>query len=220
LLAFPLNPQMHAMDDLSIVENLESHADTVRTARSFAAAGTHLSIGPVTFHRRPDPFAAGKSGEEAEKVFPDARQKSGLAAAWTIGSIAALSRAGADSVTYYQAIGPFGILDGDRPGLLAEILTAVLAMDNAEVIESTVSRPLQASTLAIQSGGKTRLIVGNLLDTPQQFELGFDIPSGAQCRRFDGSRTTTETIGGRSAHADLHLQAYECMVIDWEGALS
>ena len=45
----------------------------------------------------------------------DPRQASLFTAAWTLGSIAALAEAGAASITYYETVGPRGIIPGDRP---------------------------------------------------------------------------------------------------------
>ena len=53
----------------------------------------------------------------------DPRQPSLFAAAFTVGSIAALAQAGAASLTYYETVGPRGVIPGaaplPAPGLLA-----------------------------------------------------------------------------------------------------
>ena len=108
-MAYALCPQVHATDDLSLIENLEGIAPTVETAREFAA-GRKIAVGPIRLHRQPDPFAksVGSGGPEPER--PDPRQDTPLGAAWTLGAVAELARGGADSVTLYEAAGPFGIL--------------------------------------------------------------------------------------------------------------
>jgi D-apionolactonase len=38
LFCYSINPQVHAVDDLSLIENLAAQAETVRSARHFAGA--------------------------------------------------------------------------------------------------------------------------------------------------------------------------------------
>jgi hypothetical protein len=174
LLAYPICPQIHATDDLSVVENLAAQADTVRTARSFAPAA-HLAVGPVSLARRPDPFAAGQSGG-AEQPAGDPRQASPLGAAWTLGSIKHLAEAGADSVTYFDATGPFGVMDADgRPFPLFGVLAAVGEFAGGEVIEC-LDEPMSFAALAVCKDDRARLVVANLLSRRQCVEI--DEPDG------------------------------------------
>jgi hypothetical protein len=71
-----INPQIHADDEQTLIENLRGQAATVETARSFCA-GRPLAISNVTI---PHPSPA--------------------AAAWLVASIRNLAEAGVDSVTY------------------------------------------------------------------------------------------------------------------------
>jgi hypothetical protein len=213
VLSYPLNPQMHGMDDLTIVENLESHADTVRTARSFAP-DAWLAIGPVTFHRRPDPFAVGKQGTEREVVRPDARQQTGLAAAWTIGSVAELAESGADSLALFEVEGPFGVMDADRPYPIGDVLADVWSFGAGKCLSVQVEQPLCVSALALQKDDSLRVLLGNLTDEPQTIRLtGFDewVP-GQDCRTALKSAAVTRSEGS----VKVTLGALECVAVDWE----
>jgi D-apionolactonase len=112
-LAWSANPQVHAFDDLSLMENLQAQPDTIVTARSFAPS-TRCYVTPVTLRPRFNAVAA--TGQEfPESGLPrqaDVRQPSLFAAAWTLGSIAALAGAGADGLTYYDTQGPAGVVEG------------------------------------------------------------------------------------------------------------
>ena len=160
LLAWPLNPQMHATDELTIFENLPAHCDTVTTARSFAPEAA-LAVGPITFHHRTDVFAAGKAGKGAI-VAPDPRQRSDMGAAWTLGSIKFLAEAGATSATYYQASGPFGLMDGPELFPAYHVLADVGEFAGGEVMatETTESRWLAA--LTVRKAGRLRVLLANL----------------------------------------------------------
>ena len=57
-LVYSINPQVHACDDTSLIENLEAQADTVQSARALCA-DLPIFISPVTFIGRDGPYAAG-----------------------------------------------------------------------------------------------------------------------------------------------------------------
>jgi hypothetical protein len=166
VLAYPVCPQIHATDDLSLIENLEALGDAVATARAFAA-GAAVAVGPVRFHRHPDPFAGGDAGEGREAVRPDPRQAAPLGAAWTLAAIARLAEAGADSVTLYNAIGPFGVMDDSGAFPAYHILAALADVAGAEVIRTEVNEPLRVAALGLRrEDGKHQLLLANL--TPER----------------------------------------------------
>ena len=116
-LAYTITPQVHTFDEESIAQSLEAQPETVRTATTFAD-GLPIVVSPVTLRPRDvvhvDHFnPAGTTQEIPFSVDP--RQSSLFAAAWTVGSIAALADAGAASLTYYETVGWRGIIPGDRP---------------------------------------------------------------------------------------------------------
>jgi hypothetical protein len=58
LAAYSINPQVHAFDNLTLVENLEPQADTLATARTFLG-GKPVAVSPVTLRPRFNPLPAG-----------------------------------------------------------------------------------------------------------------------------------------------------------------
>ena len=111
-LAWSVNPQIHAFDDLSVMENLQAQADTLATARVFAPE-SHYYVTPVTLRPRFNAVAV------TDHEFPagglpwqvDVRQPSLFGAAWTLGSFAALAGGGAGGLTYYDTQGPAGVVE-------------------------------------------------------------------------------------------------------------
>ena len=194
ILSWPINPQVHAMDDLSLIENLQGQADTVRTARAFAPSA-HLAVGPIILHRRPDPFAAGKSGAEAEEVAGDPRQRTQFGAAWTLASIKHLAEAGADSLTYYETTGPFGVMGQGEVFPLYHVLKAVGEMKGAKVLACTSSDGLAFEALALKKGKRLRVLVACLKDEPVEVTVR-GLP--------DGTRV-------------VQLGAYEVVTLDYSG---
>ena len=102
-----MNPQVHASDDFSLIENLAGQGDVVRTARSFCSEP--LVMSSITLLPRNNPNAT-ESGI-AHQSAADPRQASLFAAGWTLGSVADLTRTHpVHSLTYYETVGPRGIM--------------------------------------------------------------------------------------------------------------
>jgi hypothetical protein len=171
-LAYSINPQVHASDDFTLIENLEAQADTVRTAKAIVT-GAAVSVGPVTLHRRPDPFAAGKSGEE-EPAPPDSRQRTMFGAVWTLGSMAALCRAGPDAITYYDAVGSSGVMERGEVFPIYRVLADVGEFAGGEVLECRGLDPLKGTALALRKGDRIRVIVGSFGEELPMLLSGFD----------------------------------------------
>jgi len=110
---WPMNPQVHTRDDRSVMETLEAQPETVRTARAFAGARP-LVVSPVTLRQRFNPVATGAEIPPPKGELPaavDPRQLSQFAAAWLLGSVAALAVAGVASATYFETTGWRGLME-------------------------------------------------------------------------------------------------------------
>lgn len=176
-LAWSVNPQVHAFDELSLMENLRAQPDTVATARSFAQ-GMPLYITPVTL--RPRFNAVASTGEEfTAGGLPwqvDPRQPALFAAAWTLGSLAALAGTGVGALTYYDTVGPCGVAERpegspdpatfrsrpDRPYPLAVVLADACGLSGGAIREVHGVDPAVLAALAVDLGGRTVLLLANL----------------------------------------------------------
>ena len=109
--SFSVDPQEHAFDDLTILENIEAHEHLVRSAKSIYGETMPVHISPLTLRKRSNPYATDPADlfipEEAKA---DPRQKEAFAAVWTFGSLCNLSRGKAAAVTLFQTTGNQGIL--------------------------------------------------------------------------------------------------------------
>ena len=104
LVSFSITPQCHVGDDESLFETLPVQAAAVAAAKALYP-GLPIVVTPVTLSLR-DSFAIRAGHAEAT----DPRQPSLLCAAWTAGSIAQLSAAGTHSLTYFELLGPRGLM--------------------------------------------------------------------------------------------------------------
>jgi hypothetical protein len=184
---WPVTPQVHATDDLSIMENLEALAATVRSARAFAG-DRPLVVGPVTLRPRlnavsthpSDPMDSGATARPTNTP-GDPRQTTGFGAAWALGSLAELARARVASLTAFEAFGPAGLMptqpDIDPRSLspanqggvfpIYRILAALGPTAGAEVLPLLSSDPRAVAALAVRHGPRATLLLANLRPEPQ-----------------------------------------------------
>jgi hypothetical protein len=178
--AYALNPQVHASDDASILETLPIQGLTVATARSFASGA--VAVSPITLRGRFNPAAAEPHGAGFAEPPADPRQASLLAAGWTLGSIASIVAAGADSVTWFETVGPRGVLGpgaagspaaGNQAGAVYPVWFVL-----ADLADRAGWRPVQLATpasvtgLAMRRSGRIRVLLANLGRDPVRLNLG------------------------------------------------
>ncbi|RVU02918.1 hypothetical protein EOD41_02980 [Mucilaginibacter limnophilus] len=105
---FSINPQVHAFDNPSLIETLDAQTAVLAKAKTLFP-GKHISVSPVTLKPRFNPNAAADSSVICDTDDTiDARQGSLFVAGWTLGSIAALAKGGAQNITFYETYGAKG----------------------------------------------------------------------------------------------------------------
>jgi hypothetical protein len=184
--AYGIDPQVHASDEASIMETLEAQGDTVHTARALAD-GRPVSVGPIALRNR--------------ALGADLRQASSFCAAWTLGTINALARAGAASITIFETAGPGSTGDARGRFPVHAALMALARRTGETVVAVELANPLAITALALRADGATRILLANaraeampvsiaplgaglarvrdLLDTaatPYEFQVGGDGP--------------------------------------------
>ncbi len=184
LVAYSLNPQVHAFDNQSLIETLAAQAATVASARQFSG-DLPLAITTVTLQPRFNPNATGPESTPAPDTLPpqvDPRQMSLFGAGWTLGSLKYLAESGATSITYYETTGWRGVMETNNgspvpekfrsiPGAvfpLYHVLADVGEFVGGEVLPTLASEPLRIDGLALRKVGHTRMLLANLTAQPQQ----------------------------------------------------
>jgi len=151
---YSINPQVHAFDNATLVENLEAQASTVRTARSFAG-DRWIAVTPVTLRPRFIPA-------NGAPVDPDPRQSSPFNAAWTLGSIKYLAEAGANSITYYELTGKGGIVGFP----VEKIFASIKGADG--IVPSQSSDPLKVDAAVFAHGSNRQVVLANMTSRTQR----------------------------------------------------
>ncbi|MBI4904240.1 MAG: hypothetical protein HY820_11425 [Acidobacteria bacterium] len=183
---YSLNPQVHAFDNASLVENLAAQADAVNSARQFAG-NKGIVISPVSLKPRfnPNATSAAKVNPAEMPAQVDPRQPSLLGAAWTLGSIKYLAESGVESATYYETRGPLGVMEGpggsrwpkqflSQPGQafpLYHVIADVNEFAGGEVLPCRSSQPLAVEALMLRKGKNHRVLLANMTAEAQAVRL-------------------------------------------------
>lgn len=180
-LCFSLNPQVHAFDNATMVENLEAQADAVNSIRQFAG-GKQIVVSPVTLKPRFNPNATGAEEKPAADVMPvqvDPRQLSLFGAGWTLGSLKYLAESGAQSATYYETHGARGLMElrtgsrwpkqfASQAGMVFPLYHVIADFNEfagGDVLACSSSKPLEMDGVILRKNGRQRMLVANL--TPE-----------------------------------------------------
>jgi D-apionolactonase len=160
-LVFALHPQAHATDDCTVFENVASLSAVAETARNFAG-GASLGISPVTLRSRVDKRPA-SSRESGEPPFTDdPRQKTWFAAGWVLAFLAAAAEAGFDSLTFFELVGPRGVMDGGGAFPVFDALADAVTVPEAFVVPTRSRRPERVQAVALRSAAGVRVFLTNV----------------------------------------------------------
>ena len=190
ILNFSINPQVHASDDETIVQNLQTQQVIATNARAICGSA-RISVGPITLRPRFNPNATAPELDVSNTPLPssvDARQSSGLGAAWTTISIKYLAESGTiDSITYYELTGWRGLLEREKPMQAADFrstagesfpLMSVFAglVGFTHVRPCVSSDPARFDALLLENDGALRLMVANF--TPDSISV--EVPAAIE----------------------------------------
>lgn len=174
--SFSIDPQEHATDDLTIIENIAGQAETVRSARELYPAIKRVHVSSLTLRKRFNPAATLTSDRIlSNEKKADARQPTEFAAAFTLGSIKSLATANGSSVTLYQTAGNQGVmsLTGETYPIY-HVLRQILLLNNYKVRHTSSSDPVTADALLLTNGKKAQLIMVNYTSSGQLMAFGND----------------------------------------------
>lgn len=245
LLTFSINPQVHAFDNLSLVETLATQAAAVKTCRHLAQ-GKPVMVSPISLKMRYNPYATAAPPPTPAGQLPanvDVRQLSLFGAAWTVGSVKYVSEAGAESATYYETAGWRGVLEQAAGSPVPEkfpsvaggvfplyhVLADIGEFAGGQVLPSRSSDALRVDGLVLRQQGRQRTLVANLSAEPQAVTLG-GVSGPCRVRVLDETTALTamqapeqfraafEAISAGPAGLRLALRPYAVACVDVENA--
>jgi hypothetical protein len=184
-------PIVHAADDISIMETLETLPWIFASARAMIGKVPY-HIGPTSIPCRDNPYGAAVAlNPDNGRVCLsdiDPRQRGLIAAAWNVGYLSAASKAGVDAVSLGSATGPQGIiyrkLAHAQPWLdrgaarvypIYHVIAGLAVASGARCIDADSSAPSKVAALAHRSKRGQTLWLANLSGEMQRMKVkGFD----------------------------------------------
>ncbi len=182
---FSTNPQVHAHDDRSVLQNTATLAVIAADAPRLTGA-TRIHVGPVSLRPRFNPNATDPAADVSSTDLPadvDARQRTWFAAAWTALAVRSLTAPGTVSaVTLFDDLGWKGLRARDtgpedpafasRSGEEFPVADVIKALSAAtQVLPSTSSNPESVDALVLDGPEGRRAIVVNLTGEPREARL-------------------------------------------------
>jgi hypothetical protein len=173
---FAANPQVHAFSNEEILQTLPVQEIVARQAISMAG-GLPLHVGPVTLRPRFNPVATDKLGGTGPETDP--RQSSPWAACWALGSVAALARAGAMALTYFETVGPRGVMNAGEEAAPAplgwypvyEVLRHLGRHRGSRLVDVGTTDDGALAVLGLAGEGEVTILVGNLRPGVTEFKI-------------------------------------------------
>jgi D-apionolactonase len=227
---------VHADDETCVSEAPVAQGDAVRSAR--ALFEKPVVVSPVTF--RPRTSTQGRLDESSGRLpdHVDPRQCALSGAGWTVASAKHLLEAGASSITYFETVGPRGVVESEagssspafpsRPGQafpLYHVLADLGDWRQTVLVPSSSSDPLTVEALAVRSEAGVHALVANLSPEEQRCTIGPLSSDEAGLRVLDGENA--EAAGrnpeafrqGRESRSlsgalELELRPYSVVRID------
>ena len=186
---------IHACDDRTVMENLETIPHIVRSTQAFIG-DTAYRIGPAHIGNSFNPYGAdytpNPDNRRITMVRVEPRHRGLFGAAWHLGYFSEVARGGLEAATMASPAGEFGIayarLPHAQPGLddtpgakiypVFHVIRGLAAAAGARRIEADSSDPGRLRALAWRTDGGTQLWLANLRETP--LEVGLEgAPAGA-----------------------------------------
>jgi hypothetical protein len=183
--SFSMTPTVHAADTESIFATLPVQSQAVRQARGMFGADVFVS--PVTLRIRGNPESR-EAGPEARRQLDsqhlDTRLHRLEGAAWTLGSVHALTVAGATSATWHELGGPRGLI---RAHGADDVSPAFHALSLLRARERPEVRPVTAAeggVVGFEFPGRGELVLVSLRPWVQEVELRGWAPALLDRRRL------------------------------------
>ncbi|AHM75231.1 hypothetical protein [Yersinia hibernica] len=194
-------PTVHAADDASVIETLQSLPHIIRSARHIIHTAKQIvgsekpsirnvpyHIGPIGIGARLNPYGSGPvANPDSARVGlaeNDPRQRGLFAAAWHVGYAAIIAEHGVDTLVMAAPTGPFGVIStpqnyarewwdeqGDGPVYPLFHVAADLAAGHGKPRLATASSSEKLAVIGWQESRQNILLLANLSSEPVSVTL-------------------------------------------------
>lgn len=198
---------VHAADDRSIMETLQSLPHVFRSTRAFAAhtpyristANIGLPFNPYGAATTPNPHDLRRT-----MVQSDPRQRGLFGAAFAAGYLIRAALGGIEAVTLMAPTGPFGILGDAGPRPVHAVVQLFARLARTAVLQTASSDPQSVLALAAEHEGRRTLVVVNLTADNRQVAVSGLSPASVSVLDEDSGAS----FAARAVATSLDLPAY------------
>ncbi len=213
--SYSVNPQVHAFDDASLIENTEAQGFTILSAKNKFNKPVHIS--PITLKMRYNADATEKN--KSFVPLSDPRQQTMFGAGWTLSSLKYVSENGASAVTYFETIGERGLGNYNENKKfqwypLAEIFKIVLQNKWTNILKSNSTKAFTVNSLVLCNNEETCMLIANHTALVQNVT----VECQNQLYAIKSLLSPNESISIFAEHhqLDITLNAYEIKIITWK----
>lgn len=182
---FSVNPQVHASDDRSVLQNTAT-LEVIASDAPRLTGDTRIHVGPMSLRPRFNPNATDPASDVSNTELPadvDARQRTWFAAAWTALALRSLAAPGTvDAVTLFEDLGWKGLRARDAgpedpafdagPGEEFPVAAVVRVLARAtHVLPTRSGQPESVDALVVEGPAGRRAVVVNLTGDPREVRL-------------------------------------------------
>jgi D-apionolactonase len=161
-ITYAFQPQEHAFDDLTLIENVESQPSAVQSARAMYP-GKRVYVSPITLRKRVNPYALDPASRFTELPVAaqlDSRLGTDFGAGWTLNVLKTAAEAGTDGLTLFRTTGPLGIVQPDELPVYA-LLRLIGSFEGGRVRPVASSAKLRVNALLLEKDGQVCWLVAN-----------------------------------------------------------
>lgn len=171
---YSMNPQVHAIDSLTIIENLPAQPYVIETGKTFTGH-KEVCVGPISLKPSFNPDAKSAEASEIHKLpaHVDERQSTTFAASWMVGVIKFLAEGNADVITLFDDCGMGGYFIS-KEGIVHsefhydkkifpvyEVMRRIRQFMPTEVVVTKSSDELSCNALLLKRDSAELLVVPN-----------------------------------------------------------
>lgn len=210
-IAYALNPQVHACDDRSLIDNAQA-VRYLADSSAVLGGGLPVHVSTVSLLGPDGPFPAGPPPADHPAHNVDPRQGTPFCAAWALGFVTNAAHGGVTTATCFDLRGGRGLIADESPGSAfaspdarpGEVFAAfhlfeeLAAWSNRDVIDASPAQEERIFALFAPSGdGSRRLLVANGNDQSRWIRLSGVDTTSVTLRILD--HRTARSIAGVDA---------------------
>lgn len=199
-------PIVHAADDESVMETLETLPHILRSARAIIGEGKDYRLGPSTIAMRQNPYGSRTfENPHAQRICmtnDDPRHRGQFGAAWTVGYGMRISTASIGRWVPAAFAGPRGLIDPATKQRypIGDIVRDLCAIAQKPVVTCEVDDPGRVAAIAIEQDQRIVLLVANLTPHAVRVEIGEELRSALDAYEV----TRFEIRQGEGSHLGLN----------------